>query len=98
MNGHSLIQCESCRIRGPVLADLWMAIIQVMIGFLFFIQPGHAAMSDDYVLKFETHNLNLQCYGGITDWYSTYAGSPHHLCIDRVAREKTPEDATRLLN
>jgi len=55
-------------------------------------------MSNTDVLKFDTHDLNIQCYGGVTDVYLVYAGSPHKLCFDNPAKDKTPADETRYPN
>jgi len=50
--------------------------------------------ADDDVLKFQTHELNLQIYSA-GDLRLVYAGSPHEIAMGRIAKDKTAEDAAR---
>ncbi|MDQ1925130.1 hypothetical protein [Massilia pseudoviolaceinigra] len=52
-------------------------------------------MSQDDLLKYSTHDFGLLCYGGVSNVWLVYAGSPHKVLEDRVAREKTPADKER---
>lgn len=62
----------------------------------FTFMQGCIAMSNDDVLKFSTHDLGIRCFGGVTKVWLLYANSDHELCTDRIARDKTPADATRM--
>ena len=68
-------------------ASLMTILLQTQMGSL-------TMAAEDDVLKFQSHDLNLQIYSA-GDFRLLYAGSPHEIAIGRTAREKTAEDEKR---
>jgi hypothetical protein len=68
-------------------ASILTILLQTQIGSL-------AMAAEDDVLKFDSHDLNIQVYSA-GDLRLVYAGLPHELAFGETAREKTPADAAR---
>lgn len=54
-------------------------------------------MANEDVLKFSTHDLNIQVYSA-SDVELVYAGTPHKLSTGKLAPAKTKTDETKYLN
>lgn len=72
----------------------WLKKKQIFLIFILQTQLGCAAMLDDNVLKFKTHDLNIQCYS-VGDVRLEYAGTLYTLFDGKISKEKTAKDATK---